>query len=891
MALPSGSRIGGYEITAKLGEGGMGEVYRAHDPKLERDVAIKILPDAFAHDAERLARFEREAKTLASLNHPHIAHVYGFEQSPSTSSGQAAYSALVMELVEGEDLSARIKRGPVPPDEALPIARQIADALEAAHEAGIVHRDLKPANVKVRDDGTVKVLDFGLAKALDQDPNTSGPQDLSHSPTITSPAMTMRGVILGTAAYMSPEQAKGRFVDKRADIWAFGCVLYEMLTGKRAFDGDDVSDTLASVLRAEPDWSTLSSRSTPAITSVIRRCLTRDPRQRTRDVGDVRLQLEEAQSATPHEVAVDATRQRRWLPAAVAGIAAVAALAVAAPVVWRSWPVAEPQLLRFSVAIPEGYTIHRPGTGRRLSFSLSPDGRHLAAVLQSTRSGRRVFMRRLDDTEFREVPGTDLAFAVAWAPDSNRFAVISASGIKFTSVSGGSALSSVVLPAYGPTVWMEDDQLVAFGGPGQQPLRWKAGEQPSAAGPLEAVNLLPSDVLPNRGLLFLRMNTQPGTVSVVAETAGSSRELLTLDVAAAAMASALYRSGHLLIARAERGGRSTLTAQPFDPATATLSGQQIALVSGLNQAISASETGLLAFAQIPESAQEIVWLDERGDLASRVLGSTNAQNLDLSPDDRMVVLQDDGAIRLHDVQRGVTTTLVPAGADPVWSGDGRQVAFVINTPNDRGIHVISANGGASRRVYDSKPPIYIDGWSLDGKWIAAHTNRVGATEQKGEGFLIPLTPGAKPIVFSDTTDGRAVDETRFSPDGRWLAYGLTGPETGEVFLTPVPPTGERWQVSVAGGAQPRWSGDGRSLFYLALDGTLMRVDVETTPGAAPKISAPRAMFQTGVDVALNVDQYAVSRDGKRFLLRRPEIATEREEIQLIVNWPSMLKRQ
>ena len=889
MALPSGSRIGGYEITAKLGEGGMGEVYRAHDPKLERDVAIKILPDAFAHDAERLARFEREAKTLASLNHPHIAHVYGFEQGPSTSSGQAACSALVMELVEGEDLSARIKRGPVPLDEALPIARQIADALEAAHEAGIVHRDLKPANVKVRDDGTVKVLDFGLAKAFDHDPKTSGPHDLSHSPTITTPAMTMRGVILGTAAYMSPEQAKGRFVDKRADIWAFGCVLFEMLTGQRAFDGDDVSDTLASVLRAEPNWSVLTSRSTPAITTVVRRCLTRDPRQRTRDVGDVRLQLEEAQSATPQEVVVDATRRRRWLPAAVAGLVAVAALAVAAPAAWRSWPVADPQMLRFSVTIPEGYTIHRLNAGR-LSFSLSPDGRHLAAVLQSTRSGRRVFMRRLDDTEFQEVPGTDLAFAVAWAPDSNRFAVISSSGIKFTSVSGGSSLSSVVLPAYGPTVWMEDDQLVAFGGPGQQPLRWRAGEQPSAAGPLEAVNLLPSDVLPNRGLLFLR-TTQPGTVSVVAETAGSSRDLLTLDVAAAAMASALYRSGHLLMARVERGGRSTLTAQPFDPATATLSGQQIALVSGLNQTISASETGILAFAQIPESAQEIVWLDERGNLASRVLGSTRAQNLDLSPDDRMVVLQDDGAVRLHDVQRGVTTTLVPAGADPVWSGDGRQVAFVINTPKDRGIHVISANGGASRRVYDSKPPIYIDGWSLDGKWIAAHTNRVGATEQKGEGFLIPLTPGAKPIVFSDTTDERAVDETRFSPDGRWLAYGLTGPETGEVFLTPVPPTGERWQVSVAGGAQPRWSGDGRSLFYLALDGNLMRVDVEAAAAAAPKISAPRPMFQTGVDVALNVDQYAVSRDGKRFLLRRPEVATGREEIQLIVNWPELLKRQ
>ena len=867
----------------------MGEVYRARDARLERDVAIKIVPDAFANDAERLARFEREAKTLASLNHPHIAHVYGFEQSGTT-------RALVMELVEGEDLSARIRRGPLPLDEALPIARQIADALESAHEAGIVHRDLKPANVKVRADGTVKVLDFGLAKVFEPGSGIREPgsaPDLSHSPTITSPAMTMRGVILGTAAYMSPEQAKGRFVDKRADIWAFGCVLYEMLTGKRAFDGEDVSDTLASVLRAEPDWFALTSRSTPAITTVVRRCLARDPRQRTRDVGDVRLQLEEAQSATPQEVAVDATSRRRWPPAAVAGIAAVAALAVAAPAVWRSRPAADPPMLRFGVAIPDGYRIHRLGTANRLSFSLSPDGRRLAAVLTSARSGRRVFMRRLDEAEFREVPGTDGAFAVTWAPDSNRFAVVSASGIKFTSLSGGSSLAPIVLPAYGPTVWAEDDRLIAFGGPGQDVRRWRAGEQPSPGTVAPGVTaVMPADVLPNGGLLLARTNPPPqSNVTLIAQTARGSSDLMTLDVRAAAGVSALYRSGYLLIARVERAGRGALTAQPFDPATATLSGQPIGLMSGLNQAISASETGILAFAQVQESTQEVVWLDERGNLISRVLGNTSVENLDLSPDDRMVVMQDAGALRLHDLQRGVTTTLAPAGADPVWSGDGRQVAFVINTPEDRGVHVMPANGGASRRVYASKTPIFIDGWSLDGKWIAAHTNRVGGTDQKGEGFLIPLTPGVQPVVFSDTTDERAVDETRFAPDGRWLAFGLTNVDTGEVFLMPVPPTGERWQVSVAGGAQPRWSGDGRSLFYLALDGTLMRVDVDPSAGPAPKISAPRPVLQTGVDVALNIDQFAVSRDGKRFLLRRPEIATDREEIQLIVNWPELLKRQ
>jgi Tol biopolymer transport system component len=282
-------------------------------------------------------------------------------------------------------------------------------------------------------------------------------------------------------------------------------------------------------------------------------------------------------------------------------------------------------------------------------------------------------------------------------------------------------------------------------------------------------------------------------------------------------------------------------------------------------------------------------------VASRVLGSTNAQNIDLSSDDRMLLMQEEGAVRVHDLQRGVTTTLAPVGADPVWSGDGRQVAFVINTPKERGIYVIAANGGAPKQVYASADPIYIDGWSLDGRWIAAHTNRVVSTTQKGEGFLIPLAPGNKPVVFSDTTDERAVDEARFSPDGRWLTFGLTGglggSESGDVFLMPLPPTGERWQVSVKGGGQPRWSGDGKALFYLALDGNVMRVDVDAAAGVAPRISAPRPIFQTGVDVALNVDQYAVSRDGKRFLLRRPEVKAGREEIQLIVNWPKLLKSQ
>ncbi len=324
MSLLPGTRLGVYEVVAKLGEGGMGEVYRARDTKLDRDVALKILPESFASDPERLMRFEREAKTLASLNHPNIAAIYGIED-PSTGSGQVA---LVMELVEGEDLSERIARGAIPLDEALPIAKQIAEALAAAHEQGIIHRDLKPANIKIRDDGTIKVLDFGLAKAVGQDPRTSGPQYLVNSPTITSPAMTMRGVILGTAAYMSPEQAKGKVVDKRSDIWAFGCVVYEMLTGTRAFAGETLTDVLAAVVRADPDWTRLPAGTPFAVRRVLMRCLRKDVGTRLRDVGDVAIDLAEIDSGTAAPMPPRGSpvpRAMFWVTASVIAIGAAGA--------------------------------------------------------------------------------------------------------------------------------------------------------------------------------------------------------------------------------------------------------------------------------------------------------------------------------------------------------------------------------------------------------------------------------------------------------------------------------------------------------------------------------------------------------------------------------------
>ncbi len=435
MSLLPGARLGTYEIVALIGAGGMGEVYRARDGKLTRDVALKILPTVFARDPERLARFSREANLLATLNHPNIAAIYGFESSDHS-------PALVLEMVEGPTLADRIERGPIPLEDALPIARQIAEALEAAHAQGIVHRDLKPANIKVRDDGTVKVLDFGLAKAIAVD---SSPGVVAASPTITSPAATAMGTIMGTAAYMSPEQARGRAVDKRSDIWAFGAVLYEMLTGRRAFDGEDVSDTLANILKREPDWSALPPGTPPAIERVLRRCLTRDPRFRTHDVADVRIELDERASADAAAAAratggragsLKGFERMAWLGVALA-LAAIAGFAL-----WRGRApetVTQP-VLRFQIPAPDKHSfgaLGGAGVGLVTVSSLSPDGTRLVFYAADQLGKGALWLRALESLEARRLPGTEEGFQPFWSPDSQSLAFFAARRLYRLDVASG----------------------------------------------------------------------------------------------------------------------------------------------------------------------------------------------------------------------------------------------------------------------------------------------------------------------------------------------------------------------------------------------------------------------------------------------------------------------
>ena len=437
MTLTPGTHLGPYEVVLLLGAGGMGEVYRARDTALNRDVALKVLPDALASDADRLARFTREAQTLAALNHPNIAHIHGLESS-------GGVRALVMELVEGEDLSQRIARGPIAAGEALPIARQIAEALEAAHEQGIIHRDLKPANIKVRPDGVVKVLDFGLAKAIE--PVGPAAAHVALSPTITSPAMTQAGMILGTAAYMSPEQARGKAVDKRADIWAFGVVLFEMLTGRRAFRGDDVSETLAAVIMQEPDWRALPEAAPPSLRGLLARCLKKDPKARLRDIGDARLQIEELLTGVPADagarsVPAAVPRWRRLVPWAAAGVVALGSMLIGAAVARRSagdvMSTAVP--VTFAIAPPENTSFGGPaggGTGTATQVAVSPDGRSIAFVA-GAQSAYQIYLRPVASLAARPIPGTDGGMFPFWSPDGRFIGFFAGGKLKRAPIDGG----------------------------------------------------------------------------------------------------------------------------------------------------------------------------------------------------------------------------------------------------------------------------------------------------------------------------------------------------------------------------------------------------------------------------------------------------------------------
>ena len=890
MALEVGSRLGHYEVTALIGEGGMGQVYQARDTTLDRDVALKVLPDAFTADPDRLARFEREAKVLASLNHPNIGAIYGLEKSGDT-------RALVLELIEGPTLADRIKRGAIPLDEALPIAKQIAEALEAAHEAGVIHRDLKPANIKVRDDGTVKVLDFGLAKALNPLPEG----DASQSPTLTA-AATQMGVIMGTAAYMSPEQARGKTVDKRADIWSFGVVLYEMLTGKRVFESDDVSLTLADVMRAEPAWERLPKGLSPALRTFLERCLEKDPRQRVRDIGDVRLVLEgafETNVSAPAEVTSPQPagwqRVTPWVTGVVLGGVVVGLI------VWSllgSRPPSVELTRRFVIAQSSSDVMTADAPGNL--FALSPDGRTLV-YRGANEGGTQLYRRSLDQFEAVPLPDTEGAVDPFFSPNGQWVAFLAGADgpLRKVSLVGGSPLTVMeATPMWGAT-WGADDTIVlgtvngglfrvSANGGEPQPLTTAESEIEPHRDP----HFLPG----GRALLFSVGNMRASSIVVYSMETGESQEL------AVEGRRPRYSSGHITFVRGV-----SLWAVSFDPRRFTVTGDPFRVLESLaapQRGVSlpqfdAAYDGTLAY--IPEGAIEtrlvetLDWVDREGNLTPLREDLQAYSGPRFSPDGSQILFQcgaslsDTGCggagvqVWMRDVERGVATPVTFEGfnMNPVWTPDGEAVTFT-SSRGDGSLPVLyqkRLDGSGEAELLsdnDGRP----SSWSPDGAVLAFSQGRVGMDTDIW--VLEDGTPRA--FIATNAEESWAM----FSPDGQWMAYGSDKSGQDEVYLRPYPGPGEEQQVSTDGGGEPRWSPEGRELFYRTRAGEVLSVAVQTTPSV--ELGTPQLLFEVpNMRGLAHFGSFDVHPDGERFVVVR-SVGTDSSttQINVVLNWTEEL---
>jgi Tol biopolymer transport system component/predicted Ser/Thr protein kinase len=865
------SFIGHYQVTAKLGEGGMGEVWRARDTRLNRDVAIKVLPQSFADDAARMQRFEREAQVLASLNHPNIAAIYGIEQN-----------AIVMEVVEGEDL-----RGPVPVDTAIAYARQIAAGLEAAHEKGIVHRDLKPANIKVTPDGAVKLLDFGLAKAAEATASAAGSPTLS--PTM-SLGMTQAGVILGTAAYMSPEQARGKAVDKRADIWAFGVVLYELLTGRMLFGGGEtVSDALAAVITTEPDWKALPADTPPHIRRLLERCLRKDPKLRLRDIGEARIALDEPARATALPAPSPA---RSRLPWAIAAFATLAAAALAF-LYWRK-PAEEPHAIRFQIPYPEKTAPPANLTSGGFG-AISPDGRHFAYIANS--DGKfNLWVRDLDSLSARQLPGTDEAGFPFWSPDSRSIGFFAGGRLRKIGLAGGPAQTICEANAARSGSWGGQGVIIFNNGFGTGVLRVsEAGGTPvpattpdQAAG--EGAHYFPSFLPDGHRFLYLASSSDREKSALwVADLNSKERSrVMTLAV------NALYSPPGFLLFLSDR----TLMAQPFDAGSARTRGDAIPVAEAVDSGtflglFSVSRNGILVYSSGGSAGQsQLTWFDRAGKALGTV-GPAGSLNWPvLSPDDKTVAvsrMDPQTKIRdiwLHDLARGSSYRLTShpraSSTFPMWSPDGAWVGYYSSADSSNKINRKAASGAGEEEVLiDPKPPMRADDWSPDGSYLMGETGR-GAG---GNLWVMPLSGSAKPYQFLHS-EFREI-QARISPDSRWVAYVSDRTGREEVYVTSFPTAGSQTQISTTGGRFPTWSRDGRELFYLAPDRSLMAVSVKSA--ASFEAGIAKRLFEVPfANYGANTSRFDVSRDG-RFLMPVELDNGTRQAVSVVVNWTAGLK--
>jgi eukaryotic-like serine/threonine-protein kinase len=908
VSLTPGTRLGPYEVTAQIGSGGMGEVYRARDTKLGRDVALKLLPESFAADPDRRMRFEREAKTLATLNHPNIAAIYGLEDR-----------ALIMELVEGEDLSQQIARGAMPVREVLPVARQLAEALEAAHEAGIIHRDLKPANVKVRPDGTVKVLDFGLAKAIAPVADGSGiPSSPASSPTMTSPALTALGLILGTAAYMSPEQAKGKPVDRRADIWAFGVMLCEMLTGRRLFDADNITETLAAVLTRDVSITALPVEIPAGLRTLIADCLIRDPKKRLRDVGDARLRLEKLDDldGNPAEAAV-ATRPsglHKWLWPGVAALSALGGVAATWVLINRPAP-----------GVPDGITFEIAAEAGAV-MSLSPDGRHVAHGTVSSDAGPgRIWVRSLSSFDSRAVAGTDgavvrgrypaIAPGLVWSPDSRSIVFVTPSGLSRVDVSSGQTTELVkILQSFlTPGAWGRDG-VILFGRRGTldggDAGIWRLPE--TGGSPVQVTGLRqghltqrPTGFLPD-GRRFLYISFPSSGEDAEVRVGSVDRQPAEQDAAVLLSADgpAVYVSaldpfgqpaatGYVLFVR-----RGSLMAQAFDPGPAKLTDTMpVQIASGVAPAVYASNNGSLLYRPITGAdalQSELIRFDRKGAVVTRIGPPALYNGLTALADGaRLAVSRKDTGDVDHlfvvDVTRGVFSRLNPGTASDFAAAAARDhlLAYTYSPEGvSRDLWVRQANGvGDARLLAGSANIKHANDWSPDGQFLIYDEHVAG----RAQDLLLIRRDGGAAIPYLTTE----ADETfaQFSRDGKWIAYRSTESGRPEVFVRDfrpdrTPPYGtEKIQISVTGGDKPRWSRDGREIFFL--QGTMLMA-VPFGTGTPPTVGVPVKLFDLRPNSYI---PYDVMPDGTFVVNAQMEAGKPLPAaLRVIVNWETMLKK-
>ena len=884
MMLNAGTQLGPYEIAAPLGAGGMGEVYLARDSRLDRNVAIKVLPPAFAGDAERVARFQREAKVLASLNHPNIAAVYGFEETEGA-------RFLVLELVEGETLAERLKGGALPVDEVLSVGGQIAEGMEAAHARGVIHRDLKPANVKVTPDGKMKVLDFGLAKALLPD---TPAVDTASSPTITA-THTREGVILGTAAYMSPEQARGKPLDKRTDIWSFGCVLYECLTGQMAFAGETISDVISVVLSAEPDWELLPDNTPPAVQRLLRRCLRKDPNDRLHDIADARIELDEARSTTSEPEAQaraalpngGSTRRAKSplaIPRLVVGVLAIAiGLAMWQP--WRQTAVLRRDIVRLSVNLPSTDRLYLV---RDNPIAISPDGTRIVYV--ATRGEElRLYSRMLGGLDPTPIEGTDGARDVFISPDGQWVAFTGSDGkLKKVPLDGGAPVTLCDAHSVG-ACWQPDGSILFAQTTGGGLMRaHPVGGEPEVLTAAdkskgEFAHWWPHLLPDGKNLLYTIWvsNLTDSQVAVRSLETGETRVLLTGG------SNAQYLpSGHLVYTWG-----NGLMAVPFDPETLQIRGTPLPVLTDLyvnassgDAAFCISATGTLVYAPGSSARHTLVWVDREGNVQPASSVHRIFDEPRISPDGQRVAVTVEEAgksdIWILDLMRDSLTPLTFDGASYAgrWSPDGTHLAYSSMREGPFNVYRKAVDGsGVEELVFADEFDKFPCSWSPDGRKLAL---RHELPTSEGELALLHLTP--EPMLEHIVQSPFSENQAEFSPDGRWLAYRSNESGRRQVYVRSVAAGGRKWQVSTMGGECPIWSRDGTELFYHNGGKTMV---VPVTTGPELELGHPTVLFDGRFD-----EYFDVSPDGQRFLMIQADPHAG-ACINVVLNWFDELKQK